>query len=216
MGGGSSIAAVKWQQDHKHLHRCNSSSVSLTLPLEVRHKFRRGGACLIVFRAFPLQFECKQGHRKPQRSRSSSLSSAHQVITKRFDSVNSSPPLCPTPPTCSSQTLSTVDRIKHACPPPQRQHSVSVRQLLYWFVTKAHPCGCAAAGLLAKTYRAQVAALRGSRAGALAHSCTGVQQCGADQCTQCLQPLALRVSINCLSGSHWLTSNRLPAGSAVV
>jgi hypothetical protein len=35
-GGGSSITSAKWQQEHKHLHRCNSSSVSLTLPLEVR------------------------------------------------------------------------------------------------------------------------------------------------------------------------------------
>lgn len=34
-GGGSSIAAAKWQREHKHLSRCNSSSVSLTLPLEV-------------------------------------------------------------------------------------------------------------------------------------------------------------------------------------
>lgn len=36
-GGGSSIAAAKWQQQeqHKQLSRCNSSSVSLTLPLEV-------------------------------------------------------------------------------------------------------------------------------------------------------------------------------------
>lgn len=35
LGGGSSAAQAKWQASHAHLHRCNSSSVSLTLGLEV-------------------------------------------------------------------------------------------------------------------------------------------------------------------------------------
>lgn len=35
-GGGSSQAAAKWQAEHKHLQSSNSSSVSLTLPLDVR------------------------------------------------------------------------------------------------------------------------------------------------------------------------------------
>ena len=60
-GGNSSQAAAKWQAEHKHLQRSNSSSVSLTLPFNVRGEPLLVCSCcwLIHQRTFSVRALCE-------------------------------------------------------------------------------------------------------------------------------------------------------------